>query len=589
MYSYGAREQQNTFGYHLQPKFRTTNNKNCDLLDLFEEGVAKEKLHKIELRKDAMMLLRIKQKYDIISQHFAKYKDRTYGVNKKSKFPVIKLNNGDNLLMYPPDEMYQFPEIYEIFLEELQNCNISFFGALPNLHRLSIRFSNISLMDESEYLSVPRYTNLRELNLNCNNLESSCLSIICHMKNLRVLNLMGNFITADIPDLTGLEYLEEINLSYNHIESYFVNLNLLKDFKLHGNNIIQEQNNQNNEDYNKLNQTEESKDEDVVKTQSNIRNTKPNEQKKAGRQRGKDTLTDSSKNTEELKTHSVDTNSKNVSSKTDANNNINNMSNNNSNFKFEKNNNSYNDREINAKHLSNNQQIFFNLQKYLETNIQPFFHKLSALKNLTTLNLSHNKIHFFDISQEFLVKNNGFSKLENLDLSNNIIEDEIAILMIINLPVIKNVDISENPLVNNKVAFEDIEYEIFKFKNILLTNKVKPRKTNKIILKDLLAFPPAPYLVKKFPLQQKTKKELIVPIKDEPLIVPDENKEEEETNNNNSNATNDINNKDNKDNNSTKLGDIELPPIFQNSLNPILVTRLDLVGKSKKNKNIKKK
>ena len=587
MYSYGAKEQQNTFGYHLQPKFRNTNNKNCDLLDLFEEGVAKEKLHKIELRKDAMMLLRIKQKYDIISQHFAKYKDRTYGGHKKPKFPVIKLNNGDNLLMYPPDEMYQFPEVYEIFLEELQNCNISFFGALPNLHRLSIRFSNISLMDESEYLTVPRYINLRELNLNCNNLDTSCLYIICHMKNLRVLNLMGNFITADIPDLNELEFLEEINLSYNHIESYFVNLNLLKDFKLHGNNFIQDQNNNQNNEDNKLNQTEESKDEDVVNTQSNIRNSKPNENKNINKQnRGKDTLSDSSKNTDEMKTHSIESNSKNISSKTDINNNNTNIiSNNNSNFKIEKNNNSYNDREINAKHLSNNQQIFFNLQKYLETNIQPFFHKLSLLKNLTTLNLSHNKIHFFDISQDFLSKNNGFNKLENLDLSNNIIEDEIAILMIINLPVIKNVDVSENPLVNNKTAFEDIEYEIFKFKNILLTNRVKPRKTNKIILKDLLAFPPSPYLVKKFPLQQKTKKELIVPIKDETLILHETKEEEDKynNNNNNSNLTN-----ENKENNSVKIGDIELPPIFQNSLNPILVTRLDLVGKSKKNKNLKK-
>ena len=579
MYNYGPKEQQNTFGYHLQPKFRNTNNKNCDLLDLFEEGVAKEKLHKIELRKDAMMLLRIKQKYDIISQHFAKYKDRTYGGHKKPKFPVIKLNNGDNLLMYPPDEMYQFPEVYEIFLEELQNCNISFFGALPNLHRLSIRFSNISLMDESEYLAVPRYINLRELNLNCNNLDTSCLYIICHMKNLRILNLMGNFLTTDIPDLTELEYLEELNLSYNHIESYFINLNLLKDFKLHGNNLIQDQNNQNNSEYNKLNQTEESKDEDVVNTQSNIRNSKPNENKKEKKNKAKETLSESSKNTDEMKTHTIDSNSKNDSSKTDMNNNFSN----NTNFKIEKNNNSYNDREINAKHLSTNQQIFFNLQKYLETNIQPFFHKLSMLKNLTTLNLSHNKIHFFDISQEFLLKNHGFSKLENLDLSNNIIEDEIAILMIINLPVIKNVDVSENPLVNNKVAFEDIEYEIFKFKNILLTNRVKPRKTNKIILKDLLAFPPSPYLVKKFPLQQKTKKELIVPIKEEPLILP-ETKAVEENNNNDNNETN-----EEKENNSVKIGDIELPPIFQNSLNPILVTRLDLVGKSKKNKNLKKK
>ena len=496
-----TKDQQNTFGYHLQPKFRKIGSKNCDLLDLFEEGIAKEKLHKIELRKDAMMLLRIKQKYDIISQHFAKYKDRTFGANKKPKFPVIKLNNGDNLLMYPPDEMYQFYEVYEIFLEELQNCNISFFGALPNLHKLSIRFSNISLMDEREYLAQPRYTNLRELNLNCNNLDTSCLDIICHMKNLRILNLMGNFITAEIPDLTELEYLEEINLSYNHIESYFVNLNLLKDFKLHGNNIIQENENENeNEEGNKINQTEESKDEDVVNTQSNIRNSNPN--KKRSKDINMNNISESSKNNynynynEESKTNSIESNNNNYNKRGNTSNNYNNN-----------NNISYNDREINAKHLSNNQQIFFSLQKYLETNIQPFFHKLSLLKSLKILNLSHNKIHFFDINQEFLQKNNGFRRLESLDLSNNIIEDEIAILMVINLPVIQNVDVSENPLVNNKAAYEDIEYEIFKFKNILLTNRVKPRKTNKIILKDLLAFPPAPYLVKKFPFKPKSKKE----------------------------------------------------------------------------------
>ena len=573
-----TKDQQNTFGYHLQPKFRKIGSKNCDLLDLFEEGIAKEKLHKIELRKDAMMLLRIKQKYDIISQHFAKYKDRTFGANKKPKFPVIKLNNGDNLLMYPPDEMYQFYEVYEIFLEELQNCNISFFGALPNLHKLSIRFSNISLMDEREYLAQPRYTNLRELNLNCNNLDTSCLDIICHMKNLRILNLMGNFITAEIPDLTELEYLEEINLSYNHIESYFVNLNLLKDFKLHGNNIIQENENENeNEEGNKINQTEESKDEDVVNTQSNIRNSNPN--KKRSKDINMNNISESSKNNynynynEESKTNSIESNNNNYNKRGNTSNNYNNN-----------NNISYNDREINAKHLSNNQQIFFSLQKYLETNIQPFFHKLSLLKSLKILNLSHNKIHFFDINQEFLQKNNGFRRLESLDLSNNIIEDEIAILMVINLPVIQNVDVSENPLVNNKAAYEDIEYEIFKFKNILLTNRVKPRKTNKIILKDLLAFPPAPYLVKKFPFKLKSKKELIVPIKEEPVITPDNEKEDLIGDNTEKENENEVKN------NNEKIGDIELPPIF-NNVNPIFDTKLDIVGKSKKNKiyNNKKK
>ena len=574
--------ESNTIKERKIPLKLTPNNNNKQKVKQSKDNKIKIKkeipLIIIELRKDAMMLLRIKQKYDIISQHFAKYKDRTFGANKKPKFPVIKLNNGDNLLMYPPDEMYQFYEVYEIFLEELQNCNISFFGALPNLHKLSIRFSNISLMDEREYLAQPRYTNLRELNLNCNNLDTSCLDIICHMKNLRILNLMGNFITAEIPDLTELEYLEEINLSYNHIESYFVNLNLLKDFKLHGNNIIQENENENeNEEGNKINQTEESKDEDVVNTQSNIRNSNPN--KKRSKDINMNNISESSKNNynynynEESKTNSIESNNNNYNKRGNTSNNYNNN-----------NNISYNDREINAKHLSNNQQIFFSLQKYLETNIQPFFHKLSLLKSLKILNLSHNKIHFFDINQEFLQKNNGFRRLESLDLSNNIIEDEIAILMVINLPVIQNVDVSENPLVNNKAAYEDIEYEIFKFKNILLTNRVKPRKTNKIILKDLLAFPPAPYLVKKFPFKPKSKKELIVPIKEEPVITPDNEEEDLIGDNTEKENENEVKN------NNEKIGDIELPPIF-NNVNPIFDTKLDIVGKSKKNKiyNNKKK
>ena len=90
-------------------------------------------------------------------------------------------------------------------------------------------------------------------------------------------------------------------------------------------------------------------------------------------------MSESSKNNnEESKTNSVESN-------------FNKRGNTSNNLDKNNNNISYNDREINAKHLSNNQQIFFNLQKYLETNIQPFFHKLSLLKNLKTLNLSHNK------------------------------------------------------------------------------------------------------------------------------------------------------------------------------------------------------
>ena len=88
-------------------------NTPVNLLDLYDEGVARDKLRKIELRKDAIMLLRVKQKYDLISQHFAKFKPKhTY------KVPYIKLNSGANLFMKSPDEMDKYKQVYEIVLEE---------------------------------------------------------------------------------------------------------------------------------------------------------------------------------------------------------------------------------------------------------------------------------------------------------------------------------------------------------------------------------------------------------------------------------------------------------------------------------------
>lgn len=101
-----------------------------NLLDLYEEGVAREKLRKIELRKDAIMLLRVKQKYDIISQHFAKFK------TVKRNLPYIKLEDGKNLLFQNPEEMDNFKEIYDINLEELSSLNILFFYKLPNLTQI---------------------------------------------------------------------------------------------------------------------------------------------------------------------------------------------------------------------------------------------------------------------------------------------------------------------------------------------------------------------------------------------------------------------------------------------------------------------
>ena len=46
--------------YQVRTKQRNLVNLPVNLLDLYDEGVARDKLRKIELRKDAIMLLRVK-------------------------------------------------------------------------------------------------------------------------------------------------------------------------------------------------------------------------------------------------------------------------------------------------------------------------------------------------------------------------------------------------------------------------------------------------------------------------------------------------------------------------------------------------
>ena len=444
-------------------------NAPVNLLDLYDEGVARDKLRKIELRKDAIMLLRVKQKYDIISQHFAKFKTK-----QPYKVPYIKLNSGENLFMKSPEEMNKYKEVYEIVLEELSNINIIYFSLLPNLLKLSIRFSNIALINEDEYLSCERYPSLLELKLNCNNLDSSCLENIRHMKTLKKLNLMGNFIKANICDISSLSNLEELDLSYNSIESFFVNLNMLKELKNNSNNIL-------------------------AVNQSSV---------------------------------------------------------------------NYNDRETNEKHFDETQKTFQKLQIYLKTNMQDFYHKLSLLKKLKVLNLSNNKINFFDIDPFFIQQNNGFAELKSIDLSNNLIEEEISILLVVNVPQLEHLDITNNPITRNKEAFDNIEYEIFKSKNILLTNNAVYKKIKtKYNVKDILNYPPQPYLVKKYKIEQKSKKDLIMPIQPEIITDENENKSSED---------------EDEEQKKSSSEEVQLPPIGQLSVNPILMTRLDMVGKKKK-------
>ena len=101
--------------------------------------------------------------------------------------------------------------------------------------------------------------------------------------------------------------------------------------------------------------------------------------------------------------------------------------------------------------------------------------------------------------------------------------------MVINLQVIKNIDITNNHL--KKLAYEDIEYEIFKCKNILLTNNKEFKKLiNKYNINDIMNYPPKPYIIKQFKLEQNSKKNILIEIKEEIPIV---NYNEENKNDNN--------------------------------------------------------
>jgi Leucine-rich repeat (LRR) protein len=119
-------------------------------------------------------------------------------------------------------------------------------------------------------------------------------------------------------------------------------------------------------------------------------------------------------------------------------------------------------------------------KRLLKTNISEFYKKLSNLKNLKILNLSHNKIHFFDIDTEDIQNTNGFANLEILDISYNTIEDEIAILLVLNINSIKTVDLSGNPIVYNKQASQNVALEMNN-KHIKILNDINRDIRNYII------------------------------------------------------------------------------------------------------------
>jgi len=503
------------------------------------------------MRKDALIILKVKQKYDLIAKRM---ESPIYSNNG----PFVKLKDERNLFEIEDYEIENINYIYELKFQEIDYLRIKVLSLLPELSKLEIKFSNIWLPDLRPNLSQTIFfSNLQNLDLSFNNLTDEILHYVKSIKTLKTLNLMGNQITHEIPDLSELENLEELNLSSNNIVSYFLNLNLAtnnysensntnynthvshfnlmlsgKDFNnINANNAVE--NNENDKKSKEVIILNNNNDNSNENQNINAFNDPINENNKPSINQKE--ISKNIQNISQINNHNISNltqqttlNNLKISNNNELNDLPEKLNNENEMENFEKvsnysqnliddlktntdqannldeergkrtensNNGNYNHRKnISSKNYSsqssrnnmknemedNNQAVldtYEEWQKFLKTNLQDFYHKLSALKNLKTLNLSYNKIHFFDIDPYFIQQINGFSKLNTLDVSYNLIDEEISILLVMNIPNLKSIDITCNPITRKKTAYENIEYEIFKTKNILLLNS-KPYNFN---------------------------------------------------------------------------------------------------------------
>jgi len=130
-------------------------------------------------------------------------------------------------------------------------------------------------------------------------------------------------------------------------------------------------------------------------------------------------------------------------------------------------NNTAREKEVSFEDVDNSKKAYDEIQNFLKTNIQGFFHNLSRLKSLQNLDLSNNKIHFFDIDPYQIQNNNGYNNLTKLNLSNNNINEDLGIILIINLPKLKEILIDGNPLLKKRKTNELFQSESFKNINVL--------------------------------------------------------------------------------------------------------------------------
>ena len=118
------------------------------------------------------------------------------------------------------------------------------------------------------------------------------------------------------------------------------------------------------------------------------------------------------------------------------------------------------------------------------TDVQDMFMKLSELPKLRYLDISNNKLQFFDIKTE--EKFTGFNSLEVMNLSNNLVSEEVSMLLFVNCPALKELHLYDNPICKLKGELESLELELFTKVGARVLTKRSKDKEDLVIRKDNL-------------------------------------------------------------------------------------------------------
>jgi hypothetical protein len=194
------------FGKKCEKKKAT----NVDLNDFFRKGLERERNKKVKMRNDVNLVfypggIPIERKKDKLSDYNLK----------------CKLSDRSNLFDLPVSEFKNRRDIYEIKLLDVKNFALQSLSTIPNLNILSIQFSTLNIGISPQF-PHNYFINLEHIDLSFNNLPTEVLEIVRCMKQLKTINLSGNFIDYKICDISCLIHLQELNLSHNRIESVFI-------------------------------------------------------------------------------------------------------------------------------------------------------------------------------------------------------------------------------------------------------------------------------------------------------------------------------------------------------------------------------